>query len=94
MDQNAPSPFTQVRVAIFKKDSLLGLASVKVADAVYLTGLRIIQGKTGLLVAMPTHKGRDGEYKDIYFCASKLMRDQLQAQVLEAYHKEAGLTNE
>lgn len=82
------SLFTQVRVAMFHRDSLRGIATVKVADAVYLTGLRIIEGKTGLFVAMPSKKDSSGEYQDIYFPASKAHRDDLQACVLAAYHKE------
>ena len=80
--------FSQVRVSIFEKDSLRALVSVKVHDAVYLTGLRVIEGKNGLLVAMPNRKTGNGEYQDIYFPASKAMRDELQGIVLEAYRRE------
>jgi len=80
--------FSQVRVSIFEKDSLRALVSVKVHDAVYLTGLRVIEGKNGLFVAMPNRKTGNGEYQDIYFPASKAMRDELQGIVLEAYRRE------
>jgi stage V sporulation protein G len=80
--------FTQVRVSLFEKDSLKGLATCKVADAVYVTGLRIIEGKSGLFVSMPSRKTSAGEYQDIAFPASKAMRDELQAVVLAAYHAE------
>jgi stage V sporulation protein G len=83
--------FTQIRISVVEKDSLRAIATVKVADAVYLTGLRVIEGKNGLFVAMPTRKDKAGEYLDIYFPASKAMRDELQAFVLDAYRKEAGL---
>jgi len=64
------------------------LASVKVHDVVFLTGLRVIEGKNGLFVAMPNRKTSGGEYQDIYFPASKAMRDELQERVLEAYRQE------
>lgn len=83
--------FTQIRISVVEKDSLRAIATVKVADAVYLTGLRVIEGKNGLFVAMPTRKDKAGEYQDIFFPASKAMRDELQAFVLDAYRKEAGL---
>ena len=85
------SLFSQVRINVFEKDSLRAIAGVKVAYAVYLTGMRVIEGKNGLFVAMPTRKDKAGEYQDIYFPASKAMRDELQALVLEAYRKEAGV---
>jgi len=85
------SLFSQIRVFAYTKDSLRGLASVKVADAIYLTGLRIIEGKNGLFLAMPTRKDKSGDYQDIFFPASKVLKDELQGLVLDAYRKEAGL---
>jgi stage V sporulation protein G len=89
MQTKQPVTFSQVRVSLFAKDSLRALVSVKVHEAVYLTGLRVIEGKNGLFVAMPNRKTGGGEYQDIYFPASKAMRDELQNIVLEAYRQEA-----
>ena len=83
--------FDQVRVSLFEKDSLRALATVKVHDAIFLTGLRVVEGKNGLFVAMPNRKTGAGEYQDIYFPASKATRDELQQRVLEAYKKEVAL---
>lgn len=77
--------FTQVRVSLCQRDSLRALASAKVGEAVYLTGMRVIEGKNGLFVGMPTRQSAGGEYQDIYFPASKAVRDELQKAVLEAY---------
>ena len=83
--------FDQVRVSLFEKDSLRALATVKVHDAIFLTGLRVVEGKNGLFLSMPNRKTAAGEYQDIYFPANKATRDQLQALVLEAYKKEVAL---
>lgn len=80
--------FSQIRVTPFEKDSLRALVTVKIADAFYLTGLRIIEGKNGLFVTMPSKKTGSGEYQDVFFPASKNVREQLQAGVLEAYNAE------
>lgn len=85
------SPFSNVRISLYTKDSLRALATVKVLDAVFLTGLRVIEGKNGLFVSMPSKKSSNGEYQDIFFPASKAMRDELQKAVLEAYAQEAGV---
>jgi len=76
--------FTEVRITIFEKDSLRATASVRVADTVYLTGIRVIEGRAGLFIAMPCRK-TDGEYQDFFFPASKTMRDELSDVVLAAY---------
>lgn len=78
--------FSNIRINLANKETLRAMATVKVMDAIFLTGLRVIDGKKGLFVSMPSKKETNGEYKDIFFPASKEMRDQLQAAVLEAYH--------
>jgi stage V sporulation protein G len=83
--------FTQIRVSLLEKDSLRGLATVKAHDSFYLTGLRVVEGKNGLFLSMPNRKTPAGEYQDIYFPASKAVRDELQAAVLDAYKKEVAL---
>ena len=77
--------FSSIRVTLVNKDSMRALATVKVLDSIFLTGLRIIEGKKGLFVSMPSKKETNGEYKDIFFPASKQVRDQLQAAILEVY---------
>jgi stage V sporulation protein G len=80
--------FSQVRITLVEKDSLRAIASVKAHDCLFLTGLRVVEGKNGLFVSMPNRKTESGEFQDIYFPASKAVRDELQALVLDAYKKE------
>lgn len=80
--------FTNPRITMYRKDSILAKASVKVADAIYLTGIRVCQGKNGLFVSMPNRKTLAGDYEDIFFAASKASRDELTRVILAAYHAE------
>ena len=83
--------FNQIRVSLFEKDSLRAIATAKVLDTVYLTGIRVIEGKNGLFISMPSKKSPAGEYQDIYFPANKAMRDELQGLILSAYKQELAL---
>ena len=82
------SVFSKVKINLFEKDSLRGFASVCVADSFYVTGIRIIEGKNGFFISMPSRKNAEGEYLDICFPASKPFRDELTGAVLDAYDKE------
>ena len=84
----APAPFNNVRISLYVKDSTRALATVRVADLLVVNGLRVIEGKNGLFVSMPSKKEVGGEYKDICFATSRMIRDQLQALVLAAYKAE------
>lgn len=87
MQTNNTALFSSIRVSLLPNtDSVKALATVKVLDSIFLTGLRIIDGKRGLFVSMPSKKEPNGEYKDICFPASKEIRDQMQAAILEVYH--------
>jgi len=84
-DDQVSTTFNSVRVHLMDKAPLLAMASVKVLDAMFVTGIRIKTGKNGVYIDMPSRKTAGGEYQDIAFPASKAMRDELQAVVLAAY---------
>lgn len=83
----AVSAFSSIRVSIVEKDSLKAMATVKIADLFFITGIRVIEGKKGLFVSMPSKKSTNGEYQDIAFPANKASRDELQELVLKAYQE-------
>jgi stage V sporulation protein G len=64
--------------------------SLLVGGVMYVTGLKVIEGKNGLFVGMSTYKNNAGEYVDIFYPASKDERAKLQAYVLEEYEKALG----
>ena len=55
--------------------------------------VKIIEGKTGLFIAMPSRKTANGEYKDVAHPISPEFRTALQDQILSEYnagHIESG----
>ena len=55
--------------------------------------VKIIEGKTGLFIAMPSRKTANGEYKDVAHPISPDFRSELQNKILEEYnagHVETG----
>lgn len=47
--------------------------------------VKIIEGKTGLFIAMPSRKTASGEYKDVAHPISPDFRNALQEQILAEY---------
>ena len=86
--QTMTAPFSSIRVVLASRESQKALASVKVADSFFLTGMRVVEGKNGLFVSMPSKKDVGGDYHDIFFPASREVRDQMQRSILEAYRAE------
>jgi len=80
---------SQVNVKPFidREDNLLGVASVTFDNAFTIHGLRVMQGKNGPFVSMPSRKDQDGVYRDIFHPVTKEGREFLQQKVLGAYEK-------
>ena len=82
------SIYSSIKITLMNnKDSLKALASCLVGGAMYLTGLRIVEGKNGVFVAMPQRKAMDGSYHDVAYPCSKEMREELHKRLLDAFEK-------
>jgi stage V sporulation protein G len=83
--------FSNIRVTLCGKnmDNAPGPAakiSLKIADAFWITDLRLVEGHSGFFVSMPSRQAH-GDYFDVCFPASKEVRDELLAEVLKAYNE-------
>ena len=47
--------------------------------------VKIIEGKTGLFIAMPSRKAADGEYRDIAHPINSDTRERIQSIILQKY---------
>lgn len=79
------SAFSKIRVTPLNNDKLRGLATVTVGEAMVVTGIRIVEGKHGLFIAMPGKEVKPQEFRDVVFPANKEVREELTALVLAAY---------
>lgn len=61
------------------------IASANLDDCFAVKNIRVIEGKNGLFVSMPSYKGADGEYHELCFPTTPEMRKQLNNAVSEAY---------
>ena len=73
--------------AMIGDEKLKAYASVCLNDSFLIKGIKIIDGKHGRFVAMPSRKNSKGEFKDISFPITSEMRKEVEQAVLEAYSK-------
>ena len=62
------------------------IASIKLDDEFVVHDIRVIDGNTGLFVAMPSKRTPDGEFRDIAHPINSGTRNKIQEIVLAAYH--------
>lgn len=69
------------------KDNLLAFASATIGGCFAVNGIKVYDTDKGPFVAMPSSKGKDGEYHDICCPTTKEMRKALNTAVLGEYQK-------
>ena len=70
------------------ESSLKAFADVSFAGVFIVKGIKVVEGKKGLFVSMPSEKGKDGKWYDTAHPLTKEFRESLNEVVLEAYEKE------
>jgi stage V sporulation protein G len=81
---------TEVRVFPMNEDKLKAYATITFDNCFVVRDLKVISGNTGLFVAMPSKKRKDGTFKDIAHPLNNDFRAKIEKAVLEAYQKEKG----
>ena len=80
---------TDVRVRkILAEGKMKAIVSVTLNDAFVIHDVKVVEGQTGLFVAMPSRKTPNGEFRDIAHPINSSAREIIQMAVLQAY-KEA-----
>jgi stage V sporulation protein G len=80
---------TEVRVfPVTNEERLKAYASITIDNAFLIRDLRVINGNTGLFVAMPSRKMKDGSFKDIAHPLNSETRQMIEQRVLAEYERE------
>lgn len=79
---------TEVKVFPVNEDRLKAYVSITIDNCFVIRDLKIIEGTSGLFVAMPSKKRKDGQFKDIAHPLNQETRDTIERMVFEAYEAE------
>ncbi len=78
---------TEVRAKRIDGDNrLVGIAAITIDNCFVVHELRIIEGKNGLFVAMPSRKMPNGDYKDVAHPINSETRAMIEKAVLDTYN--------
>ena len=77
---------TDVRIRkVEQSGKMKAVVSVTFDEMIVVHDIKIIEGQTGLFIAMPSRKTPSGEYKDIVHPITSEAREWISAQIFEAY---------
>ncbi len=79
---------TDVRVRkINGEGKLRAIVSITLDDVFVVHDIKVIDGDTGLFIAMPSKKAADGMFRDIAHPINSETREYLKKMIIEAYDK-------
>jgi stage V sporulation protein G len=79
---------TEVKVFPVNEERLKAYVSITLDGCFVVRDLKVIAGTTGLFVAMPSKKRKDGQFRDIAHPLNQETRAMIEDLVFEAYEKE------
>jgi stage V sporulation protein G len=79
---------TDVRVRKVAADGKLkAYVTVTFDECFVVHNVKVIEGKSGTFIAMPSRKTKTGEYKDVVHPINSDFRNSLQQRILDEYEK-------
>ncbi len=78
---------TDIRVRkVSSEGKLRAYVTVTFDDCFVIHNVKIIEGKSGMFIAMPSRKTRAGDYKDVAHPIHPEFRSRMQEQILAYYN--------
>lgn len=79
---------TDIRIRkVNAEGKLKAYVTVTFDECFVIHNVKVIEGKTGVFIAMPSRKTKTGEYKDVAHPINSEFRNELQNRILEAYQQ-------
>jgi len=79
---------TEVRVFPVSEEKLKAFVTITLDGCFVIRDLKVIHGTTGLFVAMPAKRRKDGTFKDIAHPLNSETRARMERAILAAYERE------
>ena len=79
---------TEIKVFPVNEDRLKAYVTITLNDCFVVRDLKVIMGNTGLFVAMPSKRRKDGQFRDIAHPLNQETREYIEQSVFQAYEDE------
>lgn len=76
---------TEIKVFPVNEDKLKAYITIVLDNCFVVRDLKVISGNTGLFVAMPSKRRKDGTFKDLAHPLNQETRTKMEKQILETY---------
>lgn len=81
---------TEVVIRPVEDERLKAYVSLTIENALVIKDIKIVEGKNGLFVSMPSRRRKNGKYQDIAHPINSSFRRQMEDEVFREYRKMVG----
>lgn len=81
---------TEVKVFPIQEEKLKAFVSIVFDHCFMVNDIKIIQGREGLFISMPSRKKKNGEFKDVAHPLNNETRRMIETQILAEYDRAVG----
>lgn len=81
---------TEVKVFPVREEKLKAFVSIVFDRCFMVNDIKIINGRDGLFISMPSRKKKNGDYKDVAHPLNNETRGRIQARILDEYRQAVG----
>jgi len=90
MTERTHMEITEVKVFPINEEKLKAFVSIVFDQCFMVNDIKIIQGRDGLFISMPSRKKKNGEFKDVAHPLNNETRRMIETQVLAEYERVLG----
>lgn len=83
-----------MRIVNNNNDKLKAVASITIDDEIVVHDIKVISGRDGYFLSMPSRKTSEGEFKDIVHPIKTEVREMLKEKILAEYERAAASESE
>ena len=80
---------TDIRIKLIRKETtrIRAIASITIDDCFVVHDVRVLENDYGLLIAMPSRRTLEGDYRDVVHPLNTETREMITSLVIEAYNE-------
>ena len=79
---------TDVKLFLVEEPKLKAFVSIVIDGCFMVNDIKVIDGRDGLFLSMPSRRKRNGEFKDVAHPLNHSTRSMLEQRILEQYHRQ------
>ncbi len=78
---------TEVKIFKVGEEKLKAFVSIVIDQCFMVNDIKVIRGKEGLFISMPSRRKRNGDFKDVAHPLNNPTRKMIEERILDEYHQ-------